>query len=245
MLGETFYIISKKVLRRYYQPSLADFNKANFCVSFVSNDAIMKILPDLNDKDIKDILIEFEDLMQRLNVRLPNPALGINKESSRLIYLLVRIIRPIQIVETGVANGISTYFILNALIKNNFGSLISIDIDNNVASFLNDEERKRWRLKVLDVKRNPRKQFLKIIEELQELSIYIHDGDHSYPWQYMEYNTALNKLKPGGILLSDDVDSSYAFIDTFNNLNMFSIPAYGGILINRDKIFGYIVLSKK
>ncbi len=241
VFGEFFYIISKATLRKYFQPSLADFNGAGFETSYDGNEAILKILSNVNDEQVKDISIDFEGLLHELNRRLPDSALGLSKESTRLLYLLVRIERPICVLETGVANGISTYFILNALIKNNFGSLTSIDISQNVASFLTDGEKKRWTLRVLNTNRNPRNQYLQIIEGLQDLSIYLHDGDHSYPWQKMEYIKALNKLKPGGILLSDDVDSSYAFIDAFSGSDGSCMPVQKGILINRNKIFGYAV----
>ena len=46
------------------------------------------------------------------------------------LYLLVRKYKPKVILETGVANGISTYFILKALHLNGSGKLISIDYPN-------------------------------------------------------------------------------------------------------------------
>lgn len=42
--------------------------------------------------------------------------------------MLVRILRPTVVIETGVANGISSAFILKALDKNNEGMLYSIDL---------------------------------------------------------------------------------------------------------------------
>ncbi|MEM0135108.1 MAG: class I SAM-dependent methyltransferase [Thermoplasmatales archaeon] len=143
-------------------------------------------------------------------------------------------------METGVAYGVSTFHILNALNKNGNGSLISVDISRDVATFLNNEEKQRWNLKVLNTRDKPWKQFHKIMNEFAPLSVYLHDGDHSYPWQRMEYDLALQKLRRGGILLSDDVDSSYAFIDSCGrNLNEFGSIAIRGILIGRSKIFGY------
>lgn len=142
-------------------------------------------------------------------------------------------------MESGVANGVSTFFILNALSKNGNGSLVSIDITDDVATFLTDEEKKRWRLKVIDIRHNPRKQFQKIMDEAASLSIYIHDGDHSYTWQTMEYYAALKKLKAGGLLFSDDIDSSYAFIDVCGNKGKYTDISLKGILVGQSKIFGY------
>ena len=131
------------------------------------------------------------------------------------MYLLARLTKPESVVETGVANGISTFFILNAMKNNGVGKLTSIDLSYDVATFLNGEERALWELKVLKTKINPRRQFKDILSGIQSLSIYLHDGDHSYLLQQMEYGLAFKKLKSGGMILSDDVDSSFAFIDTF------------------------------
>lgn len=43
--------------------------------------------------------------------------------------------------------------------------------------------------------------------------MFLHDSDHSYRWRMFEYTTVRDRLKSDGILLSDDVDVSYAFID--------------------------------
>ena len=45
-----------------------------------------------------------------------------------IIYTMIRCFKPRIVVETGVANGASSTFILSALKKNNFGKLYSIDL---------------------------------------------------------------------------------------------------------------------
>ena len=44
------------------------------------------------------------------------------------LYYLIRIIRPAQVLETGVFHGLTTLWILQALHDNKFGHLISIDL---------------------------------------------------------------------------------------------------------------------
>ena len=48
-----------------------------------------------------------------------------------ILYILVRLYKPAVCLETGVFYGGNTCFILNALRRNNFGELISIDLPAN------------------------------------------------------------------------------------------------------------------
>ena len=52
--------------------------------------------------------------------------------SPSVIYAIVRALKPKLFVETGVQNGISTYFILSALERNGYGMLHSIDIQETL-----------------------------------------------------------------------------------------------------------------
>jgi predicted O-methyltransferase YrrM len=45
-----------------------------------------------------------------------------------IIYTIIRCLKPRIVIETGVANGASSTFILSALEKNNLGKLYSIDL---------------------------------------------------------------------------------------------------------------------
>jgi predicted O-methyltransferase YrrM len=53
---------------------------------------------------------------------------SIDYESGTALYVLVRIFKPEVVVETGVANGVSSSFILKALDQNSRGKLYSIDL---------------------------------------------------------------------------------------------------------------------
>lgn len=242
--GEVFYHFSSGLLKKYLNPTLGDFYASGFEVKFNSKDYINILKNEIPNKNVLSTVdqleAEYESLHIQMQRRLPNPNYEIGDESSKLLYMLVRLTSPESVVETGVANGVSTFFILNALKKNATGKLTSIDISYNVATFLNNEEKMRWELKVLDTKVNLRKQFKEILAAVENLSIYLHDGDHSYLWQQMEYNLAYAKLRCGGILLSDDVDSSFAFIDTFGKESNLETE-FKGILLGKNKMFGYIL----
>jgi predicted O-methyltransferase YrrM len=242
--GEVLYYFSSRILKKYLHPSLADFYFSGFEVKFNGRDVFDILRNRISNKTVFNAVDQFETeydvLHANLQQRLTDPIYEIDVESSKLLYMLVRLISPECVVETGVANGVSTFFILNAMRNNGIGKLTSIDISYDVATFLNNEEKMRWELKVLDTKANPSKQFKEILAGVKNLSIYLHDGDHSYLWQQMEYYSSLTKLNCCGILLSDDVDSSFAFIDTFGKSASFETESKG-ILLGKNKIFGYAV----
>jgi predicted O-methyltransferase YrrM len=148
-----------------------------------------------------------------------------------LLYVLIRRTGPDNVVETGVAQGVSTAFILRALEDNHAGSLVSIDLPNFSSEgyryrfdpdFLDQTYvkpdlgvgwlapaslRHRWTLKLGSSEDElPRLGNLKI-------DLFLHDSEHSYENMMQEYHWALNHLRPGGILASDDVSFNTAFVD--------------------------------
>jgi predicted O-methyltransferase YrrM len=132
-----------------------------------------------------------------------------NPKTLDLLETLVLHLKPEMVVETGVANGASTRRILSALSQNRGnGKLISCDIDDRVAT--------------AELMADPRFEFVKIgspsdfsdlVERLDKIDVFYHDSDHSYNHQLFEYSTVWEKLPPGGILVSDDIHWSYAFLD--------------------------------
>ena len=156
----------------------------------------------------------------------------VGTRSSYILYYLVRLRKPKIFVETGVANGVSSYFILNAMKYNNIGKLVSIDINKNVGVLLNENEKERWELFLLG--RNSMKAFIERIDGLR-MDMFMHDSNHRYKWQMFEYSNILKRLEGDFIFLSDDIDSSYAFMD-FCKLNRFN-PL---ILIDEKKLFGLL-----
>lgn len=150
------------------------------------------------------------------------------KQTVRAIYALVRVLRPRIVVETGVADGLTTASILAAMARNECGHLHSFDIADDVGAFVTD--RTRWTLHVVDPDgRRP----LALLDALPPVDIFLHDSNHSYRWQRAEYEAAWSRLERGGVLLSDDVDSSYAFLDFAGDRGV--VPL---MLLDRTKVFG-------
>ena len=195
---------------------------------------------NINRGKLADFKKEFQLLTAELERRHINSALsfpldfGINMGSSFSLYVLTRHYKPETIVETGVANGVSTFFFLNALIKNNSGTLISLDITDKVAVLLEKEEEFNWELRII---KPTKESFREAMRTIGVCDFFLHDSDHSYAWQMHEYTTILPFIKKGGLMLSDDVDSSFAFTD-FVNRN--SLHKNSFTLFDGGKIFGAV-----
>jgi predicted O-methyltransferase YrrM len=67
---------------------------------------------------------------------------AIEHGSAFLLYALVRSFKPSVVLETGVANGHSSFYILRALDANEHGQLHSIDCSAEVGSLISDQEKK-------------------------------------------------------------------------------------------------------
>lgn len=143
-----------------------------------------------------------------------------------ILYILVRIYKPSVCVETGVFYGGNSCFILNALRRNNFGELISIDlpskqIKSNKRHFLvGDKEdipseldvgflihqslKERWNL----IRGDSLKEIPKIVKNVD---LYIHDSEHSFHFVQNEMSMIWKKLSGNAIIVVDDLDWSNGF----------------------------------
>jgi len=143
------------------------------------------------------------------------------------LYILIRLIKPKLIVETGVLWGYSSAHILKALEENNSGFLYSIDLtDSRLLSrgltsgpVVPDNLKGRWELiigKSID-------KLPDLLKKLESIDIFIHDSEHSYENMMFEYETAYESLNEGGLLISHDIEANTSFIDfcSVNNLSCF------------------------
>jgi predicted O-methyltransferase YrrM len=147
------------------------------------------------------------------------------------LYAVLRAVRPQVAVETGVANGFSTAFSLLALQENGAGHLHSIDLPREVGreyepgTFYEGEGRagipsgsepgwlipaelkERWTL----ILGRSQEELPALLERLGKIDSFMHDSEHSFDCMWFEFNAAWPALRPGGVLLSDDVNSTEAF----------------------------------
>ncbi|HEY1197566.1 MAG TPA: class I SAM-dependent methyltransferase [Thermoplasmata archaeon] len=137
----------------------------------------------------------------------------IDPAAQRFLWGFVRSVRPKRFFETGVADGASTRIVLDALEENRDGRLWSVDVLPTAGDLARRSSAvHRWQFVVLPA-RGRAAAFRRTIRPLRPLDVFLHDSDHRYPWQAFEYREAWSALTPGGWLLSDDIDASYAFLD--------------------------------
>ena len=128
-----------------------------------------------------------------------------------LLYSLVCAKNSKLVIETGVANGISTNAIMKGL-ESSKGSnaLHSFDVLSEARkSYKGDGN---WQFHLLDTAK-AHIQLKNEVECLAKPDVWLHDSDHGYRWQKFEYLLAMKSLKKGGVLISDDIDASPAWAE--------------------------------
>jgi hypothetical protein len=132
----------------------------------------------------------------------------------RAIWCLVRHRKPLNVVETGVAHGVSSRFILEAMKKNGAGRLWSIDLptlepawEDHVGIAVGDGHRDRWQL----IRGSSRRRLAPLLVELGTIDLFIHDSLHSARNVRFELDQAWAALTPGGAIIVDDMDANSAF----------------------------------
>lgn len=135
---------------------------------------------------------------------------------ARAAWCLVRHLRPRVVVETGVARGLTTRLLLQALGENGAGRLWSIDLPpwrhgsqvaGQVAAAVPRELMGRWTL----VEGSTRRRLPGLLRDLGTIDLFVHDSSHSYRNMSFELAQAWDAVRPGGFLLIDDVHRNDAF----------------------------------
>jgi predicted O-methyltransferase YrrM len=158
-----------------------------------------------------EFVVEVENNYEQLQsskVKIVNKRWDGGKNLFLLLYTYIRVAKPKVVVETGVANGVSTNAIMNAMkLNQNNGVLHSFDILPQTKEAYKGKG--LWEFHLL---RKPyKKNLLRTVDNFGEVDLWIHDSNHSYLWQNMDYELALSKLSNRGTLISDDIDASLAW----------------------------------
>ncbi|MBV9465352.1 MAG: class I SAM-dependent methyltransferase [Solirubrobacterales bacterium] len=134
---------------------------------------------------------------------------------TRAVWCLVRHQRPETVVETGVARGITSRVVLEALAANGVGRLWSIDLPppgqpglhEQIGAAVPDRLHRRWRY----VRGSSRRRLRGLLHELGTIDLFIHDSKHTERNLRFELGHAWKALTPGGFLVADDVDLNHGF----------------------------------
>lgn len=233
--------ISGKIIHTYrYQQycSSVDLRNSHVKLAKSAQEFMMLLLPDLDEKYANAIL---EEAMVKLkdNRDIQSPNFPSKWNSGRnlqlIIYSLTRILTPMLIVETGTANGTSANSWASGLKANNKGKIFTIDIKKTALPAVDAENMGFLECVVYDGSVKNLSQIIKSIKnDNSGFSIFLHDSDHSYFGQFTDYDMA--KHYKFNLLISDDIDSSMAFID-------FTLDFNAIVMYDERKFIGAVVLS--
>jgi predicted O-methyltransferase YrrM len=164
----------------------------------------------------------------------------VNLADAQFLYWAVRHAKPKTIVQTGVSNGLSTAFMMLALAKNGpegrlhaidlphifdpaqpfwtqQGTVYGVVIPQNESSgwMVPDIYRDRLHVEIGDAKT----LLPPLIDRLETIDIFFHDSDHTYNHMSFEFDQAMRKLAPNGVIIADDISwnaSLWDFADKHN-----------------------------
>jgi Methyltransferase domain len=132
----------------------------------------------------------------------------------RAIWCFTRHLRPRTVVETGVAHGVTSRFILEALEKNGSGHLWSIDrqpldptLRDQIGIAVGGRLPERWSY----ISGSSRRRLPALLSKLGEVDLFIHDSLHSERNVRFEIDRAWCALRPGGAIIVDDIDVNWGF----------------------------------
>lgn len=175
-------------------------------------------------------------LRQRLSTidEAPFPALfDADPVLARLSYFLTLALKPAIVIETGVAFGVVSSFILAALARNGHGQLISIDLPPlgvpaaAIGELIPDELRSRWTL----VRGAATRVLPRWLAHLPPVGLFVHDSLFTSRNSRQEYALVLPHLAPRSAILANRVDFSDAFAWLANRAR----PAVTSVLEAEEK----------
>lgn len=147
------------------------------------------------------------------------------------LYRLLREMKPLVAIETGVCNGVSTAFLLLALERNDAGELHSIDLPEVAGEeyepgtfwdgkggavippgrepgwMVPDRLRERWNF----VLGRSQDKLPGLLAQTGPIDFFMHDSEHSYECMSFEFEHAWEAMRDGGALVADDVNVNTAW----------------------------------
>jgi predicted O-methyltransferase YrrM len=150
----------------------------------------------------------------------------VNLDDALFLYWLVRETKPRSIVQCGVCNGLSSAFMMLALVKNGGeGTLKAIDLPE-----IFDPSDPNWQKKDsvygfvipegctsgslvpnayrdrFEVCTGDSKELLpSLVDRVDSIDFFYHDSKHTYNHMAFEFREARRKLNAGGLVVADDI----------------------------------------
>jgi hypothetical protein len=119
-------------------------------------------------------------------------------------YAIVRILQPTVVIETGTDKGLGSAILSQALRKNGSGKLYTIDTNPDSGALIKSV----YFQSNIYVIHGYSSEFLQSFSK--KIDFFIHDSDHSYKNESLEYELISGKLSDKGLVASDNSGLSNA-----------------------------------
>jgi len=203
--------------------------------------------PCTQDQQLNDVMTDIGALLEARGWGFGRDTYGwyADGDSSfcRAVWCTVLHTRPEVVVETGVAHGVTSRIVLEALAQNQSGHLWSVDLPfpfdhrlhGETGLVVTDACRSRWSY----LEGSSKRRLPPLIAKLGRLEMFIHDSLHTAENTTFEMEQAASAMGSGGVMLVDDINSHRGFT-IFAERH----PGYRTIICpsaDRDGMFGIAV----
>ena len=137
-----------------------------------------------------------------------------DRAQAQAIWCIIAHLRPATVLETGVAHGITSRVVLEGLERNGSGQLWSVDLPavdpalhSEIGVAVPEDLRSRWTY----VAGSSRERLPHVLANLQRLDLFVHDSLHTERNLRFELDSAWPLVRPGGVVVVDDIDHSLGF----------------------------------
>jgi hypothetical protein len=161
----------------------------------------------------------------------------------RAVWCVAMHSRPQIVVETGVAHGVTSRIVLEAMRQNDRGHLWSIDLPfpfdhrlhGETGAVVTDACRSRWSY----LEGSSKQRLPPLVGQVGHVEMFIHDSLHTAENTLFEMEQAASAMSAGGVMLVDDIHSHLGFANFAERH-----PGYQTIVCpsaDRDGMFGIAV----
>ena len=159
-----------------------------------------------------------------------------------LLYFLSEHIKARKVIETGVAHGWSSLALLLSLSKRENTQLISTDMpypkmnnEDYVGCVVPKELEEQWKI----IRQADKNALPKALASFEVIDLCHYDSDKTYQGRMWAYPLLWDKLRTGGIFISDDIGDNVAFRDFCESIGKIpfvinTASQYVGVLIKDD-----------
>ncbi len=137
-----------------------------------------------------------------------------DRAQAQAIWCIVAHTRPAAVVETGVAHGVTSRVILEGLARNESGRLWSVDlpaVDSKLHSEIGIAVPTALRSRWTYVEGTSRERLRPLLAGIGQLDLFVHDSLHTSRNLHFELDSAWPVVRPGGVVVVDDIDHNLGF----------------------------------